>query len=394
MTASLEVPPSCRIVDSMMHKEEQSWTVEVAPHTQDHLKMVLTLQRPILQMTELVLPDIAVTQDALAVPHFEHRIAPVGSELQVLKAKQFLQLNRSDPTTQKLLPNLEAFGNSGLPVSCRFWQPTTRQLWRPVRIALADLQAAPHADHWTYRGSFEVLHPAPWKFKWMWVMEVRSRGAPGRYRGEPGCGQTLDGAGAAGRGRISNTANGLASIDASVGDAHFFWCCRAFTDRSDSLDDRVAARDDGNWDGIGFCRRPRSGARRNSTGNCRTDQGVPDLGRRIVPCRGPGSGVDSHRQGTTRGETLGRGGTNGRWPFTVGTRQTVESALVLRAEHPRAEAGRTGSIRTGDFNNCLVLTLSSAAPRFDTFCRRQNIFSPFNSGRLRLLADCAGCRRW
>ncbi len=326
MTASLEVPPSCRIVDSMMHKEEQSWTVEVAPHTQDHLKMVLTLQRPILQMTELVLPDIAVTQDALAVPHFEHRIALVGSELQVLKAKQFLQLNRSDPTTQKLLPKpgsiwkqQDASGELSILAA-----PTTRQLWRPVRIALADLQAAPHADHWTYRGSFEVLHTGP--------LEIQV---------DVGDGSTIEGAlldgievnpGAAKRSMAL-------ALPAEGGYRILQMVWRRSTPAWETpIFSGVAGRlpiDRTLWTielpqgmmatGMESVSAADLDLERAETlpGNCRRDQGVPDLGRRIVPCRGPGSGVDSHRRGTTRGETLGRGGTNGRWPFTVGTRQTV-----------------------------------------------------------------------
>jgi hypothetical protein len=157
---ALEVPKSCRIIDTVTFKDEREWSIELSPREQDQLSLSLTLQRPITQPTELVLPSLAVSQGGYVVPRVEQQFTMVGPQLQVLKASRFRELNQLDSSTGTIWKQQDDSGELSVLAA-----PTALHLWRPVRIAMADLQAARQADQWIYRGTFELLHSGPTDFQ-------------------------------------------------------------------------------------------------------------------------------------------------------------------------------------------------------------------------------------
>ena len=164
-----QLPPGCKLLSRPALFGARNWVIDVAPRESEGLSLQLYLRRSLAAKREQTLPEISIQQGEQRTSVIQRMIL-LGSEL---REHEMIGWGRANEPIEFVLQSwprerdrLKERGGSvwladGNEAHARILAgPSPLGSAPPVRIILADIEAAPSGDRWRYRARFDLQHDA------------------------------------------------------------------------------------------------------------------------------------------------------------------------------------------------------------------------------------------
>ncbi len=162
-----QLPAGCRAQPLAGAADTREWIVDIPPREPDPLVLGLRLQRVLDAKQELTLPQIVIRQGD-QILNVERRLALIGPEL---REAEMIGLSRDTEALDAVLSARPLERERGRERGGSLWRadgpdararlvvsPVPLGAATMVHVALADLEAAPQADRWIFRATFDLRH--------------------------------------------------------------------------------------------------------------------------------------------------------------------------------------------------------------------------------------------